>query len=184
MPQPYSTDLRERVLGACERGEESQQEIARRFGVCPATGSNWRRIARLEGRRAAKPHSGGGRPRLDAPALAALRALVTEDNHATLSEYAGRLAERTRAGEPSGAVPGAQAPEADAQKKTRRATEPDQPEIAAERYREQVAEIGVDRLVFVDESRRASAPTGASRSAPGSGSPSWVRSQVRVSWLP
>lgn len=96
MPRPYSTDLRERVLGACERGEESQQEIARRFGVCPATGSNWRRIARLEGRRAAKPHSGGVRPRLDAPALAALRALVTEDNHATLSEYAGRLAERTR----------------------------------------------------------------------------------------
>jgi transposase len=51
-------------------------------------------------------------------------------------------------------VPGAQAPEADAQKKTLRAAEQDQPEIAAERerYREQVAEIGADRLVFVDQS--------------------------------
>jgi transposase len=37
MPQPYSADLRERVLVACERGDLSQVEIARRFQVCPAT---------------------------------------------------------------------------------------------------------------------------------------------------
>ena len=43
MPQPYSPDLRERVLAACERGDGSQVEIARRFQVCPATVSNWRR---------------------------------------------------------------------------------------------------------------------------------------------
>ena len=49
---------------------------------------------------------------------------------------------------------GAQAPEADAQKNTLRAAEQDHPEIAAERerLRKQVAEIGADRLVFVDES--------------------------------
>src|SRR5215208_3804775 len=34
---PYLADLRDRVRGACERGEGSQQEIAQRFGVCPAT---------------------------------------------------------------------------------------------------------------------------------------------------
>ena len=28
MPQPYSPDLRERVLAACERGDDSQVEIA------------------------------------------------------------------------------------------------------------------------------------------------------------
>jgi transposase len=95
MPRAYSADLRERVLAICERGEASQKEIARRFGVCPATVCNWRRIARLEGRRAAKPHRGGVRSRLDVPALAALRQLVTEDNHATLGEYGARLAERT-----------------------------------------------------------------------------------------
>lgn len=94
MPRPYSADLRERVLGACERGEGSQEEIARRFGVCPATISSWRRIARVEGRRTARPHSGGPRPRLAAPALAVLRELVAEDNHATLADYAARLAER------------------------------------------------------------------------------------------
>ncbi len=37
MPQPYSPDLRERVLVACERGDLPQVEIARRFQVCPAT---------------------------------------------------------------------------------------------------------------------------------------------------
>jgi transposase len=41
MPQPYSADLRERVLVAYEQGEGSQVAIARRFRVCPATVCNW-----------------------------------------------------------------------------------------------------------------------------------------------
>jgi transposase len=67
-------------------------------------------------------------------------------------------------------VPNAQAPQADAQKKTLRAAEQDRPEIAAERerYRQQAAELGASRLVFVDESgittkmtrTRARAPRG------------------------
>ena len=65
MPQPYSADLRERVLIACERGDGPQVEIARRFQVCAATVSNWRRQAREEGRRQPKPHSGGVPPRLN-----------------------------------------------------------------------------------------------------------------------
>ena len=52
MPQPYSADLRERVLVACERGDLPQVEIAHRFQVCPATVANWRRQEREEGRRA------------------------------------------------------------------------------------------------------------------------------------
>ncbi|WP_160310456.1 helix-turn-helix domain-containing protein [Microvirga vignae] len=95
MPQPYSADLPERVLVACERGGGSQVEIARRFQVCPATVSNWRRQAREEGRRQSKSHSGGVPPRLDASALQVLRQLVIEDNDAMLREYAERLAERT-----------------------------------------------------------------------------------------
>ena len=95
MPQPYSADLRERVLVACERGDGSQVEIAHRFLVCPATISTWRRQAREEGRRQPKPHSGGVPPRLDANALAALRQLVADDNDALLREYRERLAERT-----------------------------------------------------------------------------------------
>jgi transposase len=95
MPQPYSADLRERVLVACERGDLPQVEIARRFQVCPATISNWRRQEREEGRRQPKPHSGGVPPRVDAAALVVLRQLVAEDNDALLREYRERLAERT-----------------------------------------------------------------------------------------
>jgi transposase len=95
MPQPYSPDLRERVLVACARGDGRQVEIARRFQVCAATVSNWRRQAREEGRRQPKPHSGGLPPRLNAAALEVLRQLVIEDNDALLREYAERLAERT-----------------------------------------------------------------------------------------
>ena len=95
MPQPYSPDLRERVLVACERGDGSQVDIAHRFQVCPATVSNWRRQEREEGRRAPKPHSGGVPSRLDGAALEVLRQLVIEDNDALLREYRERLAERT-----------------------------------------------------------------------------------------
>src|SRR5918993_2322585 len=95
MPQPYSADLRKRVLVACERGALPRVEIPRRFQVCPATVSNWRRQEREEGRRCPKPHSGGVPSRLDAAALAVLRQLVAEDNDALLREYRERLAERT-----------------------------------------------------------------------------------------
>ena len=95
MPRPYSTDLRERVLAAGERREGTQAAIARRFSVSEATVETWLRQARQEGRRAPKPHAGGPPPRLMADALAVLRALVLEDNAATLQDYADRLAGRT-----------------------------------------------------------------------------------------
>ena len=95
MPRPYSADLRERVLLACEREEGTRAAIARRFRVCEATVYNWLQQARSAGRRAAKRHAGGSAPRLDAAGLAVLRALVGEQNDATLAEYAEGLAERT-----------------------------------------------------------------------------------------
>ena len=95
MPRAYSVDLRERVLAAWERREGTQAAIAHRFSVSEATVENWLRQARQEGRRGPKPHAGGPRPRLDAHALAVLRALVLADNAATLQEYADRLAART-----------------------------------------------------------------------------------------
>ena len=95
MPRAYSADLRERVLAAWERREGTQAAIARRFSVCEATVENWLRQARQEGRRAPKPHAGGPLPRLTADTLAVLRALVLEENAATLAEYADRLAART-----------------------------------------------------------------------------------------
>src|ERR671938_296710 len=95
MPRAYSVDLRARVLAAWECREGTQAAIAHRFSVSEATVENWLRQARRGGRRGPKPHAGGPRPRLTADALAVLRALVREDNAATLQEYADRLAART-----------------------------------------------------------------------------------------
>jgi hypothetical protein len=53
-----------------------------------------------------------------------------------------------------GDLRGAQASQAASQKKTLRAAEQERPEIAAEReaYRQQMSELPVERLVFLDES--------------------------------
>jgi transposase len=93
MPSPHSTDLRERVLAAAERGEASQGGVARRFGVSERTVSGWLKLARSEGRRGPKPH-GGGRSRVGGTG-GVLTELVRERNDATLAEYADLLAERT-----------------------------------------------------------------------------------------
>ena len=91
MPQPYSADLRERVLVAYEHGEGSQVAIARRFRVCPATVCNWIRQAGHEGRRGPKPHRGGPAGVLGPTELSLLQALVAKTNDARLDEYAERL---------------------------------------------------------------------------------------------
>jgi transposase len=91
MPQPYSADLRERVLVAYEQGEGSQVAIGRRFRVCPATVCNWIRQARRDGRRSPKPHRGGPAGRLGSHDLPLLRGLMAETNDAYLDQYAERL---------------------------------------------------------------------------------------------
>src|SRR5947209_8159107 len=93
MPRAYSTDLRERVLAACEGGEGSQSEVARRYRVGERTLSGWLKLAREEGRRHPKPRRGGTRP--VGGEAATLAALVAERNDATLAEYADLLTERT-----------------------------------------------------------------------------------------
>ena len=93
MPRPYSADLRERVLAACERREGTREGIARRFLVAASTLYSWLGAAREEGRRAPKPCRGGTRPA--GGEAATLAALVRERNDATLAEYAALLAGRT-----------------------------------------------------------------------------------------
>jgi transposase len=97
MPRPYSGDLRERVLLAHEllaheHGEGGATALARRFRVGISTLYRWLGEAH-EGRRVARP-MGRGRPPLGG-ADDVLRALVAEQNDATLAEYAERFAART-----------------------------------------------------------------------------------------
>jgi transposase len=93
MARPYSADLRERVLLAHERGEGGASALARRYRIGLSTLYRWLADLRREGRRAARP-MGHGRAPLGG-AEDALRALVAEQNDATLAEYAERLAART-----------------------------------------------------------------------------------------
>src|SRR6478735_1555192 len=94
MPRPYSADLRERVLLACEAGL-LPAVVAQRFGVGLSTVYLWCQQARGEGRRCAKPHAGGRTSGIDAAGEAIVRALVAERNDRTLDEYTEQLAARS-----------------------------------------------------------------------------------------
>ena len=59
MPNPYSTDLRERVVAAYEDGQGSYVDIGKTFSVGPDTVGDWVRLFRATGRIDPKPHSGG-----------------------------------------------------------------------------------------------------------------------------
>jgi transposase len=63
MARPYSEDLRERVVGAVERGQ-SRRGAAKLFGVAISTVIDWVDAWREEGRLAAKPMGGDHSSRL------------------------------------------------------------------------------------------------------------------------
>jgi transposase len=95
MGRPYSTDLRERVLRACEAGEESQAAIARRFDISESAVRSWLRSLHQEGRREPKPHGRGFASILDEDEGVVLRSLVAAKNDATLAEYARAFTAKT-----------------------------------------------------------------------------------------
>ena len=94
MPAAYSADLRERVLIACEEEGLSRAAAARRYRVGERTVYRWLHEARHEGRRCAKPHAGGPRPRV-AGTEAVLRELVAARSDATLAGQAEAYEART-----------------------------------------------------------------------------------------
>ena len=93
MPRPYSVDLRERVLLACEGDGGGYTKTARQFRIGISTLRLWRQQVRDERRRVPRPMGRGPAPL--GGRLEALGALVAERNDATLAEYADLLAART-----------------------------------------------------------------------------------------
>ena len=59
--KPYSLDLRRRVLGAWQRGEGSQRQLASRFAVHLTFVRNLLRLYRQTGSIEPRPHGGGRR---------------------------------------------------------------------------------------------------------------------------
>lgn len=82
---PYSVDLRERVIAKVLEGESAQTAIADAFDVSDATVENWWRQWRDTGSVEPKPFAGGA-PRTLKGCEAAIRAAVKEHPDATLQE--------------------------------------------------------------------------------------------------
>jgi transposase len=82
----YSTDLRQRVIAACDARDGTRPQIAARFSVSESWVRKVLRLRRDTGSIEPKPHGGGRAPAFDAPASARLREAVRSDDDATLEE--------------------------------------------------------------------------------------------------
>jgi putative transposase len=88
----YSTDLRERVVQACDEEMGTREEIAQLFGVSTAWIRRLLQRRRETGRIAAKPRGGQKPSKFQGKNLDKLKALVEAQPYATLQE----LLERSR----------------------------------------------------------------------------------------
>jgi transposase len=84
----YSTDLRQRVVAACDARDGTRDPIAARFSVSPSWVRKVLRQRRDTGSIAPKPHGGGREPAFNGSGSARLREAVRADDDATLEELA------------------------------------------------------------------------------------------------
>jgi transposase len=153
--KPYSLDLRQRVLDAWQRGEGSQRQLAARFSVHLTFVRNLLRLYRQSGSLQPRPHGGGCRPLAEGPVLERLAQMVAQRPDDTLDEHRERLAaEGGPAMSRATLARALQRLKLTVKKKSLHASERDQERVQAERraYREQLAPVRPEDLVFVDES--------------------------------
>jgi transposase len=93
---PYSIDLRQRIVEAHHKGEGSVRELAQRFVVSPNTVQNYLNLERETGSVAPRPRGGGPAPKLDDTSVQEVRTLVEEKNDRTLDEIARELEARRK----------------------------------------------------------------------------------------
>src|SRR3954471_14664374 len=86
--KPYSMDLRERVVAACDARDGTREQIPARFSVSVSWVRDLLKRRRETGSIAPKPRGGGRGPAFDAAAAARLRVAVRADTGATLEELA------------------------------------------------------------------------------------------------
>jgi transposase len=84
----YSTDLRERVVAACDAGDATRERVAERFSVSVSWVRKVLKQRRDTGSIAPKPRGGGRAPAFDGAADVRLREAVRADGDATLKELA------------------------------------------------------------------------------------------------
>ena len=88
---PYSLDLRHKILRAYDQHFGSQRAIAALFGVSQSFVEKLLRRRRTGGAIAPRPHAGGPHPRWDAAALTRVRQGVREPPEASLAELCAPL---------------------------------------------------------------------------------------------
>jgi transposase len=88
---PYSNDLRRRIVDAYESGEYTQAEVADLFNVSLASVKTFLRRNRETGSPDALPHAGGRKPSLTGKARLFIQAAVEQGNDLTLDELRRRL---------------------------------------------------------------------------------------------
>src|SRR2546421_1363060 len=147
----YSNDLRERIVAAVERGEQSIRCIARLFSVSLSCVVRLLQHQRRTGSVQPKPHGGVPPRKLDAAADARLLELVAAQPDATLAELRDRLGIRCSLMTIARAL---QRHQITRKKKTLHAQEQKNPRVQAQRraFQEKLAAVDPDHLVFVDES--------------------------------
>ncbi len=91
----YAVELRERVVGAVERGM-SKDKAAQLFDVGPATVYRWTRIKRERGSLEPLPHGGGQPSALGESGQQVLKELVQEKPDRTIAELTRELATRAK----------------------------------------------------------------------------------------
>jgi transposase len=91
----YSKDLREKVVGAYETGNDSYDSLAARFDVGRATVNRWLRLKRETGDVQKRPHGGGQPMKVIGKAVEALRRAVAAKNDSTRPELAKVLQKTT-----------------------------------------------------------------------------------------
>lgn len=163
--RPYSQDLRQRVLDTIQHGDGSVHQIAKRFLVSISFVTRLLQLHRTTGSVEPRPHGGGNPAVLGPEDLERLRELIRQQPDATLEECRGRLGLSCSLMTISRALSKLGLPR---KQKVPRAPEQDRPDVQEQRreFRERLAGVDPERLVFVDECGANTAMTRTSGRAP------------------
>lgn len=89
--EPYSNDLRRKIVAAYENSDYSQSQVAQLFGVSPGTVRNLVRRKRETGATDALPHAGGKASILGEKDHELVRQVVKANSDVTLAELCYRV---------------------------------------------------------------------------------------------
>jgi len=146
----YSTDLRERILTAVQRGEHSIRQIVHIFSVSLSFVVRLLQRHRRTGSIQPTPHAGGRTPKFDAATVERLLQFVRDQPDATLAELQQRLGVPCHLSTIARVLKNRRITR---KKKTTHAQQRDSPRMQSQRreFDQKMATVDPARLVFVDE---------------------------------